>query len=153
MFQYRCQRWYSDLVRDAPHPVDVAVKTSRDKSMADVSRQSGGRRGESGRYALVSTVNSATGRLFLSARLIYRHSCLRYGIMDLCRPLRNISLQPYRIPCTLLLLSPQFRLRHRLVSVASLFAFALFRSARIARDPELLGSPRPLGYICVSRNI
>lgn len=57
--------------------MDVAVKTSRDKSMADVSRQRGdqdgserGGGGGCGRYALVSTVSPATGRLFLSAGLI-----------------------------------------------------------------------------------
>lgn len=56
-----------------------------------------------GRYALVSTVSSATGRLFLSAELIYRHSpvllpsTLALRIMDLCRPLCYISLRTRRV--------------------------------------------------------
>lgn len=68
VFQYYTS--YSDVVRDVAHPrsVDVAVKTSRDKSMADVSRQrergcvARGGRGGAGekrvRWSLCTCINS-----------------------------------------------------------------------------------------------
>lgn len=135
----------------------------RDKSMADVSRQRergcvtrGGRegtRGEAGaggRYALVSTVSSATGRLFLSTGLIYRPVLRYYGFMP--PPSHHlVTASSYSLRC-----SPHPPPLPS--SSLPIFSFTDFGSGsnRYSRHPYLClfrQNERPLGYTCFTKRI
>lgn len=133
----------------------------RDKSMADVSRQRergcvarGGRegaRGEAGaggRYTLVSTVSSATGRLFLSTGLIYRPVLRYYGFMPpslhhlVTASSYSLRCSPHPPPLSPLADFLFYRFRLRLGSYSRRPYLCLFRQ-----------NERPLGYTCFTKRI